>query len=125
MSNIKTILVVDDFRINTILLKQMLSSTPYNVIAVGSGAEALNFIKDNQVDMVLLDIMMPIMNGYEVITAIRNTPETKDLPVIITSALSSRYDEEMAKSKGATDYLEKPINKDDLLQMVEKYLKEE
>lgn len=122
MDKKKTILVVDDVRVNTILLKQMLAATPYEVVTVGSGAEALDVVKNGQVDLVLLDIMMPVMNGYEVLTAIRSNPETKDIPVVIASALSGRHDEDLARSKGANDYLTKPINNTELLNIVKKYL---
>jgi len=118
----KTILVVDDIRINNVLLKQMFATKPYNVIAAESGATAMEIIKDNKVDLVLLDLMMPQMNGYEVLSAIKNNPETKDVKVVVLTAFSDSITENRVEEMGADGFLAKPLNRVSLLNTVEKLL---
>lgn len=118
----KTILVVDDISINNFLVEKMFVTEKYNILTAESGAQALEMIKENHIDLVLLDLMMPQMNGYEVLNAIKKNPETKDIKVVILSALSDPLTKEKAMSMGADDILSKPIVRQRLIDTVARQL---
>jgi len=105
----KTILVVDNYPTNVKLLQVILKKNNYNVISATNGKDALNLVKTLKPDLVLLDIMMPDIDGYEVLTQIVNNEITKKIPVIIVSAKSSRKDIQYALDLGAVNYITKPI----------------
>jgi len=105
-----TILVVDDTPENINLLYNILQDT-YKIKAAANGRKALDILKnDSSIDMVLLDIMMPDMDGYEVCTHIKNNPLTTHIPIIFITALSEYGNEEKGLTLGAVDYITKPIN---------------
>ena len=108
------LLVVDDTPMNVKLLADRLTAKGYEVATAGSGAQALEQIKENQPDLVLLDVVMPQMSGYEVCRALREAPETRTLPGIMVTALDP--DEERIKGldAGADDFLSKPVNQPEL-----------
>ena len=83
-----TILVVDDIPLNVLLIRKMLGKFKFNILTANNGQAALDTVAANNVDLVLLDLMMPGMDGYEVLTRLRNQEETKELPVVILSALN-------------------------------------
>lgn len=106
----EVILVVDDTAENIDILVSILEDR-YIVKATRSGEQALKFLqKDPKPDMVLLDIMMPGMDGYEVCRHMKKDPRTADIPVIFITALSEYEDEEKGLDLGAVDYITKPIN---------------
>jgi len=105
-----TILVVDDTPANINLLYNILQDD-YKVKAAPSGQKALEILEnDTSIDMVLLDIMMPRMDGYEVCKIIKENPVTAPIPVIFVTALSEHGNEEKGLALGAVDYITKPIN---------------
>ncbi len=104
-----TLLVVDDEPVNLSLLNSLLRG-PYNVRAATSGAIALQVAQVEPLpDLVLLDIMMPDMDGHEVLKRLRADPVTHDIPVIFITALAHASDEEFGLDLGAADYITKPI----------------
>jgi diguanylate cyclase (GGDEF)-like protein len=104
------ILVVDDERLNRKVLTELLSAK-YHIIVSKSGDQAMERIQKNpDIDLVLLDVMMPEMNGYEVIKHLKDKDKTKDIPVIFITALDSNEDEEKGLHLGAADYITKPFN---------------
>ena len=104
-----TLLIVDDTPENITLLKDLLQPQ-YRVLVANTGSRALRVANNApQPDMVLLDVMMPEMDGYEVITRLKADPATADIPVIFVTALESNFDEEHGLSLGAADYITKPI----------------
>jgi class 3 adenylate cyclase len=109
-----TVLVVDDQPANIRLLDAVLTSRGYDVVAAESGEEALKRINESPVDLVLLDIRMPGMDGYEVCRQIREQRDTAYLPVVMVTASG---DEEKVKAleAGADDFLTKPVNRNELL----------
>jgi two-component system cell cycle response regulator len=115
------ILVVDDHFYNVKLLEARLLLAGYEVGVAGGGPEALSKIGDFQPDLVLLDVMMPGMDGYEVTRRIRRDPETADLPVILVSALDKRSDREAGLEAGADDFLTKPVEDAQLLPAVRRF----
>jgi len=105
-----TILVVDDVPDNLLVASDLLRKAGYSVRAANSGPVALRYAEqDPQPDLILLDIMMPGMDGYEVLRQLRESPRTAEIPVIFVSARSDEVDEELGLSLGAADYLSKPI----------------
>jgi DNA-binding response OmpR family regulator len=116
------ILVVDDNATNLKLLDRMLGVDRYDVSTVDSGAAALAFIEENPPDLVLLDVIMPEMSGYEVCRAIRAKRETRLLPVIMVTALDPSEERVKGIEAGADDFLEKPINGPELLARIRSLL---
>ena len=104
------ILVVDDVERNVRLLEAKLSAEYYEVVTASNGQEALQKIRVVQPDIVLLDVMMPEMDGYEVCRRIRATPEIMHVPVIMVTALSEVEDKVQGLEAGADDFLTKPVD---------------
>ncbi len=117
----KTILVVDDTATNLDILSDLLEQ--YDVINAISGKDALKIINEEKIDLILLDIMMPDMNGYEVCQKLKAKEETKDIPIIFITAKSDEDSIEKAYDLGGTDYVTKPFRPKELLSRVKKELK--
>ncbi len=121
MQKKKTILAVDDVPLNLDLLTDILDPF-YNVSATVSGKDALEILKKNTPDLILLDIMMPEMDGYEVCSRIKDTDEWKNIPIIFLTAKNETEDIVRAYEAGAADYLSKPFNPPELLARVKAHL---
>ncbi|GJQ64305.1 MAG: hypothetical protein SCALA702_33580 [Melioribacteraceae bacterium] len=119
--NIK-ILIVDDKPENLSVLFQLLSMD-YEVLAAENGKIAMEIINESHPDLVILDIMMPVMDGYQVINAIREDGKTKNLPVIFMSALSETVDKIRGLKLGANDYITKPFNAEEVMLRVNTQVK--
>lgn len=117
------ILVVDDVAVNVQLLTTYLSSVGYNVIAARDGQEALEKIPACSPDLILLDVMMPKFNGFEVCERIKNDEATRIIPVIMVTALNEIEDKIRATEAGADDFVSKPFNKLELLTRVKSLLR--
>ena len=104
------ILIVDDDLQNRRLLALLLRPEGYSTSSAGSGKEALASISASAPDLILLDIMMPGMSGYEVCLALKANPATRDIPVIFVTAMSEVTDEQKGLGMGAVDYITKPIS---------------
>lgn len=109
MSNRKTMLIVDDMEINRAILIQFFQNE-FNIIESENGREALDFIKSQPIDIILMDLMMPVMTGIEVLDWLRANPRYNDIPVIITTSADDVNSEAMAMVRGAADYLTKPYH---------------
>lgn len=118
------ILVVDDAPFNLRLLTAMLQDDGYEVRQAISGKFALQVVPVIQPDLILLDINMPEMDGYEVCQALKQMPESKNIPVIFLSALDSALDKEKAFAVGGLDYITKPFQLQDILTRVESQLRQ-
>ena len=117
------ILIVDDVATNLSLLGELLHEAGYQVRAVTSGRAALRYAnQEPRPALILLDVMMPEMNGYEVLAALRQAPATRDIPVIFLTALDNSRDEERGFQHGAADYIAKPIKPDVVLARVRSQL---
>ena len=122
-AKISTILVVDDNEQNLELLQAYLEDLQCQTVPARDGIEALEIIKKTEPDLVLLDVMMPKMSGFEVCRRIKNNPQTANLPVIMVTALNELGDIERAIESGTDDFLSKPVNKLELITRVKTMLK--
>jgi len=103
------ILIVDDEKSNVIALKSILD-TEYKILAVKDSREAVKAAQENMPDVILLDIIMPEMDGYEVIKALKSSKKTTDIPVIFITGLDNSEAEEKGLALGAVDYITKPFH---------------
>ncbi len=117
------VLVVDDNQQNRELLQAYLEDVDCRAIPAHDGPEALEIIAKNPPDLILLDVMMPKMSGFEVCRRIKNDPKTSDIPVIMVTALNEFGDIERGIDSGTDDFLSKPVNKLELLTRVKTMLK--
>jgi len=118
-----TVLVVDDNRQNLELLQAYLEDVDCRTISARDGLEALKIIGEDSPDLILLDVMMPKMSGFEVCKRVKNDPKTADIPVIMVTALSEFGDIERAIDSGTDDFISKPVNKLELLTRIRTMLK--
>ena len=118
----ESILIVDDTPANLQLLAQMLSEQGYKVRMAQDGTMAIMSIKSSPPDLILLDIMMPELNGYEVCSKLKASSQTKDIPIIFISALNEVFDKVKAFEVGGVDYITKPFQAQEVLARVEHQL---
>ncbi|HPF40830.1 MAG TPA: response regulator [Phycisphaerae bacterium] len=118
------ILIVDDNHQNLELLEAYLEDAAnITTIRATSGEECLRLVGEQSPDLILLDIMMPHMSGYEVCKALRREEATRDIPVILVTALHEMADVELGMDVGANDFLTKPVNRVDLLARINTLLR--
>ena len=122
MAEVPRILVIDDNPQNRRLAEALLMPRGYEVVGVESGAEAFSWLEDNAADIVLLDIVMPQMNGYEVCRKLRENPATEVLPVVMLTS-SGEEDKVRAIEAGADDFISRPFNEAELLARVRSLLR--
>lgn len=115
----RNVLLVDDSSTNTLLLESALKKLELNISTAFSGEEALNMFKKKNFDLVLLDIMMPGMSGYDVLNEIKNGNNNADCPIIMVTASARSEEETKAMALGAADYFEKPLDLDKVLTRVQ------
>ncbi len=120
----KIILVVDDEKDLVDLIKLKLIASGYDVNEAYDGAEALDKIKSNPPHLVLLDVMMPKLNGYQVCRELKKSDKLKHIPVIMLTAKAQESDKFWGVEVGADDYMTKPFEFDDLLKTIKKHLGE-
>lgn len=113
-----TVLIVDDIPVNIILLKTMLTRTNVKMLTAANGEEALDIVRRLKPELVLLDIQMPIMNGFEVLKEIKADDQLKQTAVIMVSAFTSAEDIEQSMQLGAAGFIKKPVIMDLLLSSV-------
>ncbi|WP_372948397.1 response regulator [Mariniphaga sp.] len=119
----KKVLVVDDDIRNVFAIAQILEEREVEVLEAENGAVAIDMLKNNSdIDLVLMDIMMPVMDGYEAMKIIRNTPETKNISIITLSAKAMKEDYQKAIDSGANDYISKPVDVQKLLSLLKIWL---
>jgi HAMP domain-containing protein/CheY-like chemotaxis protein len=119
----KRVLVVDDDVRNIFALSSVLERHGMDVITAGTGQEAIEKVaNDPDIDLVLMDIMMPGMDGYDTMRAIREQPESRSLPIVALTAKAMKGDREKCLEAGASDYLAKPVVTDQLLGMLRQWL---
>ena len=117
----KLIILVDDNPANLRIGKNVLSGK-YTVATAPSAYKLFGLLENNQPVLILLDIDMPGMDGYETIEILKRKPETKDIPVIFLTGLTDSKDEEKGRTLGAVDYIIKPFDPPSLIACIEKYI---
>ncbi|MES2536107.1 MAG: HD domain-containing phosphohydrolase [Pseudomonadota bacterium] len=117
------IMVVDDEVRNTRLMQAQLSSEGHQIMTASSGEEALAQLKTALPDLILLDVMMPGMSGYEVATTLKEDARTRNIPIIMVSALDDRESRMIALQAGAEEFLNKPVDRSELLVRVRNLLR--
>lgn len=122
-AKIPAILVVDDNQQNLELLQAYLEDIVCKTVPAKDGIEALQILGKQAIDLILLDVMMPKMSGFEVCKRVKNDPKTTDIPVIMVTALNEFGDIERGIDSGTDDFLSKPVNKLELLTRVKTMLK--
>lgn len=115
-----TVWVVDDDEMNLKMAEFILKQKQYSVVKLESGIECLRLLKKETPNLILLDIQMPLMNGIKTLEAIRETEETKDIPVIFLTASADTETVVEAGRLGVVDYVVKPFLPQELLSRVEK-----
>ena len=118
-----TILIVDDSATYRKACGDMLTSHGYETIFATDGKEAISMAKELHPDLILMDVLMPDVNGYHATRKISKDPVTQDIPIVIASVKNDEVDIIYGKKQGAIDYLVKPITDDRLLESVSKALR--
>ena len=116
------ILMVDDSPTEIAVAKKLLEGKGHTVITANNGAEGVEMAKTEKPDLILMDIVMPDMNGFKATRQISKDPETASIPVIMMSSKDQETDMEWARRQGATEYLVKPADEATLLATVERLL---
>ena len=112
------VLMVDDVPLNLLLVEKMLNRFKFRIRKAANGTEALMAVEEEEPDLILLDIMMPVMDGFEVLRRIRCNPKTSHIKLIILSALNSNKDVVHGLELGANDFITKPIVMEKLINCV-------
>ena len=117
-NNRKKILLVDDTRTVILFEKMLLAGEDFDIRCAYNGREALELVSEDPPDLILLGLLMPVMDGYEVCDRLKTDPATSDIPIIVISTLSSEESIERCSRMGADYYVFKPINKLELLEKI-------
>ncbi len=115
---IKNVLIVDDSPTDTHLLSEILKKNGFNVSSAGNAQDGIAKAKQEKPDLVLMDIVMPGMNGFEATRAISRAPETSHIPVIIISTKGQETDKAWGMRQGAKDYMVKPVDEKILMEKI-------
>lgn len=118
MKRTAKILIVDDEPINVMIANKILQKNGYETITASNGQRALDITFSESVDLILLDIMMPVMSGFEVCSKLQDDEKTKDIPVIFLTAVTDKESIVKGFDAGGKDYLTKPFNTPELLARV-------
>src|SRR4051795_1998557 len=118
-----TVLIVDDNPQNVELLQAFLEALPVKIVTASDGIEALDKVAEHKPDLILLDIMMPRMSGFQVCRKLKGDPKTRDIQVLMVTALNELGDIEQANECGTDDFVSKPVNKIELLTRVKSLLR--
>ncbi|QFR50092.1 response regulator [Sulfurimonas lithotrophica] len=121
MDNLKTILIIDDAEININVLMELLDDK-YDILASLDAKDGLEILKEEKVDLILLDIIMPEIDGFEVCKRLKSDPDTKDIPVIFITASTDEDSIERAYDVGAVDYITKPFKAKEVLSRINTHL---
>ena len=120
----RCILLIEDNEVIRENTREILELSDFEVIAASGGIKGLELLQIKKPDLILCDILMPEMNGYEFFQAIQKDHDVSSIPFIFLTAYSEKKDVEKAMSMGAEDYIVKPFDADDLVALVRKYLPE-
>jgi len=123
MNQTPKILIVDDEPINVKILQRKLEKAGYEILTAGNGVECLESVSQVLPDLILLDVMMPEMDGVETCKKLKENPDTRSIPVVFVSAKIDRSDKIAGLDSGAIDYISKPVDLEETLARVQTHLK--
>jgi two-component system, cell cycle response regulator DivK len=118
----KRILVVEDQEDNRRILRDLLASADYEMIEAGDGAAGVSAAKSARPDLILMDIQLPVMDGYEATRRIKADPDLKQIPIIVVTSYALSGDEAKARDAGCDSYVTKPYSPRQLLAKIKEYL---
>ena len=118
----KKVLVIEDNSQNLYLITFILEKNGYTVVSARNGPEGIEVARQQNPELILLDIQLPVMNGYEVAQRLRQTKESKSIPIVAVTSYAMVGDREKALESGCTGYIEKPINPATFIHDIEAYL---
>jgi CheY-like chemotaxis protein len=121
MEQDKVILIADDDLTNRKLIRVFLKGLPFNIVEAADASQALAYLSENNVDLALVDISMPGMNGIELCQTIRSDSRRTGLPIIAYTAQAMSHEKEALLKKGFNELLIKPISREQLLSTIKKY----
>ena len=121
----ENILVVDDESRMRKLIKDFLAQKGYSILEAADGEEALQIFEENQnkINLILLDVMMPKINGYKICRLLKYDSKYKNIPVIMVTARSQEEDREIGEETGADEYITKPFEFNDIVEAIDRYIK--
>jgi len=122
MSDCKTVLIVDDEQDIVETLRFILETEGINCLTAHDGEEALNKAKTEMPDLIILDVMLPKINGYKVSRLLKFDRKYQDIPILMVTARSQDEDKAIGHDTGADEYITKPFDLDNLVNLVKKYL---
>ena len=115
---IKKILIVDDSPTERHVLNSLLTKAGYEVVSCDNGDDAIVKAKLTMPDLILMDVVMPGLNGFQATRAISRDPDTRSIPIILCTSKSQETDKIWGMRQGARDYIVKPVNRDELLEKI-------
>ncbi len=118
----KKILIVEDNEANRKLMKDILKFYGYSIVEATDGKEGIDAAKAHTPDVILMDIQMPVMNGYEAIKILKNDPNTRQIKIVAITSFAMVGDKEKILQAGADDYITKPINTRELPKIIKRIL---
>ena len=118
----KRVLVVEDQEDNRQILRDLLASTGYEIIEAQNGQEALLAARTQSPDLILMDIQLPVLDGYEATRRIKAQPDLRHIPIIVVTSYALSGDEDKARATGCDAYVAKPYSARKLLEMINRYL---
>ncbi len=116
------VLVVDDSRVQKVMMEEYLVDMGHQVVLANNGQEGIDLAKRERPDLILMDIIMPDINGFQAVRKIKQMQETKHIPVVMVSTKSMRVDKIWAERQGASDYITKPIDRKEFESKVSAFL---
>ena len=118
----KRILIVEDDRLSLIVLRQLLTAQGYEILHSSEGWDGINLARNEQPDLILMDINLPDISGLDASVLLKKDDHTKDIPIIAVTAFATLADKANALSSGCDGYIGKPVNMNTLLETVETFL---
>ncbi|NDE89893.1 MAG: response regulator [Alphaproteobacteria bacterium] len=121
-TNPKTILIVEDNELNAKLFRDLLSSKGHRILETREGSEAIRITQTERPDLILMDIQLPEISGFDIIRMMKDDSSLLSIPIIAITAFAMKGDEEKIRLSGCDDYLSKPISVGKFFETVQKYL---
>ncbi|HUX36657.1 MAG TPA: response regulator [Rectinemataceae bacterium] len=118
-----TILVCEDNEVNVVLLRDILAVDGYEILEAADGRTGVSLAEETEPDLIIMDIQMPLMNGYDAMRALRENPATRKIPILAITSFAMVGDRERAMKAGADEYISKPIDTRNIRGLVRRMLR--